>query len=89
MDELKLINGFTFPIEDGACLSNITHLAASDEAALEVCDQLTAFNCSHVEFLHNGMVAGTYDELVLAALPVRQKTEGGVSVSFGLRGKSV
>lgn len=88
MDELRLINGFSFPIEDGASLSNIVHLAASDEAALEVCDQLTAYNCSHVEFLHNGIVAGTYDELVLAALPVRQKVEGGVLVSFGLRSKT-
>lgn len=89
MDELRLINGYTFQIEDGASLGHIEHIAETEAAALEVCNQLTTFNCSHVEFLHEGMVTGTYDDLIITALPVRLILEDGrIFVTFGLREKS-
>ena len=89
MDELRLINGYTFQIEDGASLGHIEHIAETEAAALEVCNQLTAYNCSHVEFLHDGMVTGTYDDLIITAMPVRLILDDGrISVTFGLREKS-
>lgn len=89
MDELRLFDGKTFPIEDGASLSHIESIAASEAEALTICEWLTPFACSHVEFLHDGQPSGIYDDVVIIDVPSRTTLEGGtVLVAFGLRQKS-
>ena len=89
MDELRLIDGKTFPIEEGASLGHIETIAANEAEALTVCEWLTPFNCSHVEFLLDGQPSGIYDDVVIADVPSRTTLEGGaVLVAFGLRQKS-
>lgn len=89
MDELRLLNGTQFAIEDGASLGHIEHIAQNEAAALVVCESLTPFNCSHVEFLHDGEVSGTYDNVVIVNVPSRTTLENEtVLVAFGLREKT-
>ena len=86
MDELKLLDGTQFAIEDGASLGHIVHIAQNEAAALVVCESLTDFNCSHVEFLHNGVASGIYDNVVIVDVPSRTTIEDDkVMVEFGLR----
>lgn len=89
MDELKLFNGTKIPIEDGASLGHIESLAPNEAEALTICEWLTPANCSHVEFIHDGMTIGTYDNTVISVAPSRTTNEDEtVTVSFGLRMKS-
>lgn len=89
MDELKLFNGTKIPIEDGASLGHIESIAPNEAEALTICEWLTPFNCSHVEFIHDGMTIGTYDNCVISAAPSRTTNEDEtVTVSFGLRVKT-
>lgn len=89
MDELKLFDGKLIPIEDGASLGHIESIAANEAEALTICEWLTPFNCSHVEFLHDGQVSGIYDDAVIVDVPSRTTLEDGTAlVAFGLRQKS-
>lgn len=89
MNEIKLNDGTRLPIEDLASLGHIEHIAPNEAEAVAVCGLLTTFNCSHVEFLNNGAVAGTYDDVVIVDVPSRTTQEDGtVLVAFGLRQKS-
>lgn len=89
MDELKLFNGTKIPIEDGASLGHIESIAPNEAEALTICEWLTPFNCSHVEFIHDGMTIGTYDNCVISVAPSRTTNEDEtVTVSFGLRVKT-
>ena len=89
MDELKLFNGALIPIEEGASLGHIESIAANEAEALSVCEWLTPFNCSHVEFLHDDETIGTYDNTVISVLPSRTTLEDDrVLIAFGLRQKS-
>lgn len=89
MDELKLFDGTRFPIEEGASLGHIEIIAPNDPEAVAICEKLTAFNCSHVEVLHNGVASGIYDHVVIADVPSRTTLENEtVLVAFGLREKS-
>ena len=89
MDELKLFNGIKIPIENGASLGHIESLAPNEAEALTICEWLTPVNCSHVEFIHDGMTVGTYDNTVISVAPSRTTNEDEtVTVSFGLRMKS-
>lgn len=89
MDELKLFDGNIISINDGASLGYIESIAANEAEALTICEWLTPFNCSHVEFLHDGQVSGIYDDVVIVDTPSRTTLEDGkVLVAFGLRQKS-
>lgn len=89
MNEIKLNDGTRLPIEDLASLGHIEHIAPNEAEAVAVCGMLTPFNCSHVEFLNNGNVAGSYDDVVIVDVPSRTTQEDGtVLVAFGLRQKS-
>lgn len=81
MSNMKLANGYTFPVEDGASISNIVHMAIDEDAALDVCAELTDENLRHVEFLDvNNIVIGSYDYLAKVENPTRQTQNDGVTV---------
>jgi hypothetical protein len=89
MDELKLFDGKRIPINEGASLGHIECVVPNEAEALNVCEWLTPANCSHVEFIHDGMTIGTYDNTVISVAPSRTTNEDEtVTVSFGLRMKS-
>jgi len=81
MSNMKLANGYTFPIEDGASISDIVHMAVDEEAALDVCEELTDENLRHVEFRDvNDIVIGSYDYLAKIENPTRQTQDDGITV---------
>ena len=89
MDELKLFNGARISIEDGASLGHIEHIAQTEADAVAVCELLTPFNCSHVEFMHDGVASGVYDHVVIVDVPSRTTLENEkVLVQFGRREKT-
>ena len=65
MDKIKLSNNTVFEIEDGASLANIVHNAKTATKAREAAAEFTAANLAHVEFLHEDMVNGIYNNLAL------------------------
>lgn len=88
MDSLRLVNGYTFEIAELASLGNVNHIAESENAALEVCEQLTAENVKTLQFLHNGDVSGEYENVVKNFEPTRTSNEDGtvtVHMSFGIK----
>lgn len=86
MDELRLLDGTRIPIEAGASLGHIEHIAANEAAALVICEKITPENLAHVEFLVNGEPAGIYDNLIIIDAPSRTTLEDeSVLVEFGLR----
>lgn len=86
MDELRLLDGTRIPIEQGASLGHIEHIAPNEAEALVVCEMITPGNLSHAEFLVNGEPAGIYDNLIIIDTPSRTTQEDGtVLVVFGLR----
>lgn len=86
MDELRLNNGTRIPIEPGASLGHIEHIAPNDPEALAICELITPENLTHIEFLVNGLPAGVYNNLVIIDQPSRTTLENGtVLVEFGLR----
>ena len=86
MDELKLFDGTRIPIETGASLAHIEHLAPNDAEAVAICEMITSENLRHVEFLVNERPAGVYENLVIIDQPSRTTLENGtVLVEFGLR----
>ena len=81
MSNMKLANGYTFPIEDGTNLSNIIHMAVNEEAAMDVCAELTNENLKHVEFRNDkDAVTGSYDYLASIENPTRQTQDDGTTV---------
>ena len=89
MNSLRLKNGYEIQIEDGASLFCIEHIAQTEEAALEVINQLTAENVSAVEFLHDGVVNGEYPQTALNTAPTRAVNEDGtITVTISLREKT-
>ena len=89
MDALKLATNKIIPIEDGASLSDIVHISPTEAEAVAVCDDLTPLSVSHVEFLHDGQIAGVYDDCVFSGQPYRTDNEDGtVSVHVSLRQKT-
>lgn len=86
MDELRLNDGTRIPIETGASLAHIEHIAPNEPEALAICELITPANLAHVEFLVNERPAGVYDNLVIIDQPSRTTLENGtVLVEFGLR----
>lgn len=76
MDKLKFLDGTMIDIEEGASLSEVTHIAQSEEDALFVCGKVTVGNVSHLEFLHNGMVTGDYQNVIIVSPTTRENGEG-------------
>lgn len=50
-DLLKLTDGTTIEIEDGARLDLIIHISENEADALNVCKAITPANVQHVEFM--------------------------------------
>lgn len=91
MPYIKLADSTQIPIEDGASLDHIEHIAKDEAAALAVCAKFTPENLTHVEFATapEDEPHGIYENLVLNAAPSRQDTEDGeVLVVISLREKT-
>lgn len=76
MDKLRLFDGTEITIEDGASLGEVTHIARNEADALFVCGKVTAENVEHLEFLHDDMLTGQYDNIIIAASTTREDGEG-------------
>jgi hypothetical protein len=74
MPYIKLADSTQIPIEDGASLDNIEHIAEDEAAALEVGAAFTPANLTHVEFSKYLKRVGAYafqecDSLTCVTLP--------------------
>ena len=76
MDYIKFFDGTIINIEDGASLGNITHIARNEADALFVCGKVTDENVYHIEFYHDDMLTGQYDNIIIAAPTTREDGEG-------------
>ena len=89
MDKLKFLDGSIIDIEDGATLSEVTHIASNEANALFVCGKVTAENVEHLEFFHGELLTGQYDNVVIAAPTTREDgDEGAVIVRMHFREKT-
>lgn len=90
-DLLKLTDGTTIEIEDGARLDLIIHISENEADALNVCKAITPANVQHVEFMKQNAAEpyGVYDDIVLKATPTRSINEDGtITVIISLREKT-
>ena len=76
MDKLKFVDGTIIDIEDGATLSDVTHIATNEANALFVCGKVTAKNVASLQFLHGEAVTGDYQNVVISAPTTREDGEG-------------
>lgn len=76
MDKLRLMDGTIIDIEDGATLSEVTHIASNEANALFVCGKVVPGNVEHLEFLHGEAVTGDYQNVVIADPTTREDGEG-------------
>lgn len=89
MDKLKFTDGTIIDIEDGATLSEVTHIASNEANAMYVCGKVTADNVSHLEFFHGELLTGQYDNVIIAAPTTREDgEEGAVIVRMHFREKT-
>lgn len=89
MDKLKFLDGTIIDIEDGATLSDITHIASNEANAMYVCGKVTAENVASLQFLHGEAVTGDYQNVVIAAPTTREDgEEGAVIVRMHFREKT-
>lgn len=89
MDKLKFLDGTIIDIEDGATLSEVTHIASNEANALFVCGKVVPGNVEHLEFLHGEAVTGDYQNVVIAAPTTREDgEEGAVIVRMHFREKT-
>lgn len=75
MDKLKFYDGTIIDIEDGATLSEVTHIATNEANALFVCGKVTAENVASIQFLHGDAVTGDYQNVIIAAPTTRENGE--------------
>lgn len=90
-DLLKLTDGTTIEIEDGAHLGLIIHISETEADALNVCKAITPANVRHVEFMKPDAAEpyGVYDDIVLETTPTRSINEDGtITVAICLREKT-
>lgn len=90
-DLLKLTDGTTIEIEDGAHLGLIIHISETEADALNVCKAITPANVRHVEFMKPDAAEpyGVYDDIVLNTTPTRSINEDGtIAVAISLREKT-
>lgn len=76
MDKLKFADGTIIDIEDGATLSEVTHIASNEANAMYVCGKVTAENVVSLQFLHGDAVTGDYQNVIIAAPTTRENGEG-------------
>lgn len=76
MDKLKFADGTIIDIEDGATLSDVTHIATNEANALFVCGKVTAENVASLQFLHGEAVTGDYQNVVIVSPTTREDGEG-------------
>lgn len=76
MDRLKFMDGTIIDIEDGATLSEVTHIATNEANAMYVCGKVTAENVASLQFLHGEAVTGDYQNVIIAAPTTREDGEG-------------
>ena len=89
MDKLRLMDGTEIDIEDGAALSEVTHIATNEANALYVCGKVTAENVASLQFLHDDAVTGDYQNVIIAAPTTREDgEEGAVIVRMHFREKT-
>ena len=89
MDKLKFVDGTIIDIEDGATLSEVTHIASNEANALYICGKVTAENVSTLQFLHGDAVTGDYQNVVITAPTTREDgEEGAVIVRMHFREKT-
>ena len=80
MDKLKFMDGTLIDIEEGATLSEVTHIASNEANALYICGKVTAENVASLQFLHGEAVTGDYQNVVIAAPTTREDSENGTVV---------
>ncbi len=80
MDKLKFVDGTIIDIEDGASLSDVTHIASNEANALYVCGKVTAENVASLQFLHGEAVTGDYQNVIIAAPTTREDSENGAVI---------
>ncbi len=89
MDKLKFVDGTVVEIEEGATLSEVTHIATNEANALFVCGKVTAENVASLQFLHGEAVTGDYQNVIIAAPTTREDgEEGAVIVRMHFREKT-
>ncbi len=89
MDKLRFMDGTIIDIEDGATLSEVTHIASNEANALIVCGKVTAEKVASLQFLHGDAVTGDYQNVVIAAPTTREDgEEGAVIVRMHFREKT-
>ena len=76
MDKLRFMDGTTIEIEDGATLSNVTHIANNEADAIFVCEKITPENVSTLQFLHGDAVTGDYQGIMISAPTTRENRDG-------------
>ena len=76
MDKLKFLDGTIIDIEEGASLGEITHIARNEADALFVCEKVTPQNVEHLEFFHDELLTGQYDNVIIAVPTTREDGEG-------------
>lgn len=80
MDKIKLVDGTTIDIEDGASLNNVTHIATNEANAMFVCGKITPENVEHLDFLHGDAVTGQYDGIAISSPTTREDGENGTII---------
>lgn len=80
MDKLKFVDGTIIDIEDGAALSDVTHIATNEANAMYVCGKVTAENVASLQFLHGDAVTGDYQNVIIAAPTTREDGEDGAVI---------
>lgn len=76
MDKLKFVDGTVVEIEEGATLSDVTHIASNEANAMYVCGKVTPENVASLQFLHGEAVTGDYQNVIIAAPTTREDGEG-------------
>lgn len=89
MDKIKLVDGTTIDIEDGASLSNVTHIANNEADAIFVCEKVTPENVTSLQFIHDDAVTGDYQGIMISEPTTRENGDGEtVIVRMHFREKS-
>ena len=66
MDRIRLFDGTTAQIDDFASIGSVISRAGSSAAAEALAEKITPENLAHVEFLHDDLVNGVYNDLASA-----------------------
>ena len=88
-DKMILKDNTTIEIEAGASLSNVQVAAADRAGMVETWEKMTADNLSSVQIqTGDGLMVGTYTDLVLVSETSTVSPDGSVLTSYRLREKT-